>query len=66
MDDLIFEREKLRRELQEMVNELDAATASEGQEQERHDLIVVAKWLALTLERPRYFDVTLRNMKERR
>lgn len=43
MDDLTFVREKLRRELQELLNSLDSASSSEGIERERHDALSAAR-----------------------
>ena len=48
MDDLAFEREKFRRETQELLNAIDAAIASDEADQFNTDTMVLIKYTAIS------------------
>lgn len=59
MDDLTFKREQKRREVQEILNHLDAAsTAEEGSDkQEKDDQMAAVKLTPLTMDMKEYVEL---------
>jgi len=66
IDDLAFEREKTRREMANIIDDLEKATAADSQEERDHyDSSAALRISVIALSRPKYIDLVIARAKTR-